>query len=677
MTDREELLRLDDGRQLRVRRYDALVVGSGAAGFNAANQLRKLGVERLALITEGRSFGTSRNTGSDKQTYYKLSLAGDDADSVRALAQDLFAGGAVHGDAALVEAAGSVPAFIRLAELGVPFPVNEAGEYVGYRTDHDPRSRATSAGPLTSRFMTECLERESAQLGVEILDRMTAVELVVLRGRIAGLLAIDQDAVNGPTYGLTLFACEQIILATGGPAGVYRDSVYPHSQTGMSGMALSAGARGNNLDQWQYGLASCRFRWNVSGTYMQVLPRFFSVDEEGVEHDFLSDAFERPEDMLDRVFLKGYQWPFDSRRVRESSRIDLLVLAETLAGRRVYLDYRRNPTGLAPDYTGLSAETRDYLLRSGATQATPLERLMHMNPDAVALYRAHAIDLETEPLEIILAAQHHNGGLAVDRDGRCSLPGLYAAGEVAGTFGLYRPGGSALNATQVTSARAAQAVALALSAEGRAPLEAEALAEALGTQAQALLDGLDQVVARGFAPAHDAYVHRQRQQLAGQMSAVAAALRDPHGMAALDRALASALGSFFERAQVARASQMVGLLINRDLMVTMRALLDAMQVAAQRCGDRGAALVLCAAEQPGAQPLPGSPPRFHSGSLELAADECLETAYGEDGRFHSTWVPVRPMPEPELWFENAWRADRARRAAIRSLQPEAQDGEED
>ena len=63
-----------------------------------------------------------------------------------------------------------------------------------------------------------------------------------------------------------------------------------------------AGALGRNLTEWQYGLASVHPRWNVSGTYMQVLPRFFSVDEAGQEYDFLQEAFERPADGLLRVF---------------------------------------------------------------------------------------------------------------------------------------------------------------------------------------------------------------------------------------------------------------------------------------------------------------------------------------------------------------------------------------
>ena len=68
---------------------DVAVVGSGCAGFNAADWLYDLGRTDIAVITEGIRMGTSRNTGSDKQTYYKLSLASDGEDSVARMAEDL------------------------------------------------------------------------------------------------------------------------------------------------------------------------------------------------------------------------------------------------------------------------------------------------------------------------------------------------------------------------------------------------------------------------------------------------------------------------------------------------------------------------------------------------------------------------------------------------------------
>ena len=49
-----------------------LVIGSGCAGFNAADTLFDCGMTDVILATEGIKMGTSRNTGSDKQTYYKI-----------------------------------------------------------------------------------------------------------------------------------------------------------------------------------------------------------------------------------------------------------------------------------------------------------------------------------------------------------------------------------------------------------------------------------------------------------------------------------------------------------------------------------------------------------------------------------------------------------------------------
>lgn len=73
-------------------------------------------------MTEGRTWGTSRNTGSDKQTYYKLTLSGGESDSIREMAQTLFSGQCVDGDIALCEAALSTQGFLKLVELGIPFP---------------------------------------------------------------------------------------------------------------------------------------------------------------------------------------------------------------------------------------------------------------------------------------------------------------------------------------------------------------------------------------------------------------------------------------------------------------------------------------------------------------------------------------------------------------------------
>ena len=178
----------------RVYRCNTAVVGSGAAGFNAADRLWKLGQHDILLITENRIGGTSRNTGSDKQTYYKLTLSGGDPDSVREMAQTLYEGRCVDGDIALCEAALSTQCFLKLVELGVPFPRNRYGEYIGYKTDHDPRRRATSVGPYTSKQMTECLERAVQNDGVPVLDKMQVIRVLSENDTVCGLLCLNAAA---------------------------------------------------------------------------------------------------------------------------------------------------------------------------------------------------------------------------------------------------------------------------------------------------------------------------------------------------------------------------------------------------------------------------------------------------------------------------------------------------
>ena len=136
-------------KKFTFRRSDVIIVGSGAAGLNAAIALKKQGIQDVTVLTEGLTFGTSRNTGSDKQTYYKLTSSGTTPDSVRQMAQTLFDGGCVDGDIALAEAAVSTRAFFHLVDIGVPFPCNRYGEYVGYKTDHDPFKRTA---PPTRRI---------------------------------------------------------------------------------------------------------------------------------------------------------------------------------------------------------------------------------------------------------------------------------------------------------------------------------------------------------------------------------------------------------------------------------------------------------------------------------------------------------------------------------------------
>ena len=580
-------------------RYHTLIIGTGCAGYNAADRLYDFGVRDIALVTEGRLMGTSRNTGSDKQTYYKLSLCGAEGDSVREMADTLYSGGGVMGEHALCEAAYSTRCFMRLVELGVPFPTNEYGEYAGYKTDHDPRTRATSSGPLTSKYMTEALERSVLSKNIEIIDRQRVIKIITEDNEVRGIALAD--TVSGE---ISVIGCQNVILCTGGPAGIYKNTVYPESQHGATGLAIDAGATLSNMEEWQYGIASTQFRWNLSGTYQQVLPRYVSMDKDGNEAEFLYEKLGGRS--LDMIFLKGYQWPFDTRKADGSSQIDLLVAEETKKGNRVYLDFSKNPKGLENGFGQLSKEAYAYLEKSGALFGTPIERLAKMNLGAIELYVDHGIDLCKEYLEIAVCAQHCNGGVAVDGNWQSDVNGLYVAGEAAGTFGVYRPGGSALNSTQVGSLRAAEHIARRGSSDRALP----------SYQLPRLVYGKDNL---------DAI----RQKMQGEMSRVADFDRGTKEMKTLLEKATELCEGFFKMAIIREPSRTAELYKLYDMALTQRETLSAMICSAEMIGTHGSAFV----------------DRKPDYSIQRRETRTLT----KNGVSHMERVSL--MPTPELWFE--------------------------
>ena len=631
------------GRKTEAHIFHTVIVGSGAAAFNAALSLYDEGVRDIAMVCEGINLGTSRNTGSDKQTYYKLGLCGA-PDSTFDMAKDIFDGGCVDGDIAYAEAASSVRCFMRLADLGVKFPTTSLGEYVGYKTDHDKRSRATSAGPLTSKMMTECLQKAVESRNIKIFDHCFAIKIIKDGEKASALLALDKKNNCQPV----IFGFENIILATGGPAGMYADSVYPECHNGASGLAFEAGAKGKNLTEWQYGIASTHPRWNVSGTYMQVLPRIVSIDAQGNEREFVSEYFGDNAKALSLVFKKGYEWPFDCNRIKDgSSVIDLLVWYEkAVMGRKVYLDYTENPSQASEiDYSTLDSEAREYLVSVDACFGKPIDRLMHMNMPAYELYLSRGVDLKFEKLEIALCAQHSNGGVATDLWWKTCVEGLFTVGEAAGTHGVKRPGGSALNAGQVGSLRAAQYIGAHYSEKN---IDVSRL-EKISHEA---LEKLEKDKKLMISDSSNVEVYHRR--FAKRMSEAAGAIRSREGIRKLLNDVNLILCSFAQNVKVSSESELYRAYRLRDTLVSQYVYLRAMEDYAMEGGaSRGSAVYLEKVTD------------FSSLLDFKLSDEAMlkrvqEISY--DGHSANThWRDVRPLPDGGGVFETVWREYREKK----------------
>ena len=194
------------------------------------------------------------------------------------------------------------------------------------------------------------------------------------------------------------------------------------------------------------------------------MPYIFSLDSRGRERNFLGDYYRTTQELASNIFRKGYQWPFHASRMLEfgSSLFDLAIFRETQAGRRVFMDFNRDPLAgsgrrgfrLGPAGRGRPSLSRRTAARCSKRRST---RLRKMNPLSIELYRRYKKDITRDPLEFAVNNQHMNGGLAVNVWGETSLEGCYAVGEAAGTHGVTRPGGAALDAGQVFGAARSRA----------------------------------------------------------------------------------------------------------------------------------------------------------------------------------------------------------------------------
>ena len=650
------------GITLLFYRCHTLIIGSGAASLNCALHLHNFGLKDIAIVTECLGGGTSNNSGSDKQTYYKLSLFGEEKDSVYEMANTLFSGGSMHGDIALVEATLSPQEFYHLVKIGVPFPHNTFGGYVGYKTDNDPKQRGTSAGPWTSQQMFRKLLVEVEKEKIPLLDKHEVISLLISgkgeEKRVAGAIAINKNLTSTGLSSLVIFQAENIVMGTGGPGGLYNTSVYPEKHLGSTGIALEIGAKAVNLTEWQYGLASTKFRWNLSGTYQQAIPCYISTKLDGSdEKEFLNEYFPTMRKLATAIFLKGYQWPFDVEKIKNygSSLIDILVYRENvLKGRRVFLDFTKNPTANQKleefNLNNLDAEAYTYLKKGEALLDTPFVRLKQMNPLAVNIYRQHGIDLSKEPLEIAVCAQHNNGGLVGNIWWESNIKHLFPIGEVNGSHGVHRPGGSALNSGQVGSLRAAEFISQKYS---DFTLNKKDFLDQTKLQIASKLELFQKALQRVHKSGQD--MSSFRREFQERMTKYAAHIRN---LQDIKKSLKEAQAQYNRlnlwKISLNDKAEIVEFFQNRQLCLTQIAILKSIEAYLEGGGgSRGSYLVLDKQGELVSEEL--NEQWKYRPELVKLRKFILEYQYRERTQ-KINWIPVREIPQDKFWFEKVWKS---------------------
>ncbi|RKY58810.1 MAG: succinate dehydrogenase [Candidatus Latescibacterota bacterium] len=440
------------GEAVRHLNCSVLVVGAGGAGLRSAISASDvLGEpERVLVVTKGK-LGRSGATAlacSDRMAFHATLPHTEPGgpDSWKYHAEDIYFGGGEVSDADLAEilAKGSAEAFHYLESIGVPFVRRPDGLPDQFVTDGSKYARACYTGPYTANHIEEALVREVGRLGIPVREHTAVVRLLKAEGHIAGALCVDEA-----TGDLIVVRAGAVVLATGGGGEIFKVNAYPPGTTGSGyGLAYRAGAELVNMEFLQIGLCSVGTKLACSGSFFRALPRLVNGRGEEFLYRYL-----RPDEVVDLLFRKGASWP--AMYEEPTSRIDVAVQREVDGGNKVFLDFSRNPEAL--DWSRVDPEIVGWYRSKGVDLSdrrfsrNPLARLLAINPQSVEWLRERGVDLARgDLLEIAPAVQHFQGGVKIRPDGGTSVPGLYAAGEVAGgQHGAKRPGGNSLLDCQV------------------------------------------------------------------------------------------------------------------------------------------------------------------------------------------------------------------------------------
>jgi succinate dehydrogenase/fumarate reductase flavoprotein subunit len=272
-----------------------------------------------------------------------------------------------------------------------------------------------------------------------------------------------------------------------------------------------------------------------------------------------------------------------------------------------------------------------------------------MNPGPVALYAEHGIDLTTEPLEIAVCAQHNNGGLAANHWWESvNIRHLFPIGEVNGSHGVYRPGGSALNAGQVGGFRAAEYIANCYRGW---TVPRDGVRQA----AERAVAGVEAWIARcGEAGSRALPWQAERAEFQARMTRAGAHIRSTSEV----QAAASEAWAQWRRIEESGCSYQdaAGLaeaLRNRHLCLAHAVYLEAIRFALQSgVGSRGSSITLTP-DGVRIHDRLGDEWRIAPENPAFRA-KVLETVASPDGQAKNEWVDRRPIPRAEAWFETAW-----------------------
>jgi L-aspartate oxidase len=367
---------------------DVVIVGSGVAGLTAALRCQAAGL-RTVVVTKARL-----DDGSTRWAQGGVAAALGEGDTPgQHLDDTLVAGAGLCDEEAVRTLVTEGPdAVRRLIATGAHFDESAEGALALTREGgHHRRRIAHAGGDATGAEISRALVEAVRARGIRTVENALVLDLLTdADGRTAGVSLHVMG--EGQHDGVGAALAPAVVLATGGMGQVFSATTNPHVSTGDGvALALRAGAEVSDLEFVQF--------------HPTVL--FLGADAEG-QQPLVSEAVRGEGAHL--VDADGVRFMVGQHELAELAPRDIVAKGITRrmqeqGAEHMYLDARH----------------------FGA------EMWENRFPTILAACRAHGIDPVTEPIPVAPAAHYASGGVRTDLQGRTTVPGLYACGEVACT----------------------------------------------------------------------------------------------------------------------------------------------------------------------------------------------------------------------------------------------------
>jgi L-aspartate oxidase len=385
---------------------DFLIIGSGVAGLRAA----------IELSHHGRVMVVTKDVPTESSTEYAqggVAVALSDEDEVGIHFKDTIKAGAglCKEEAVTVLVEEGPKRILELIEWGAEF--DKEGTRLAFTQEgaHSRRRVLHARGDSTGKEMERVLINKVKSLqGIRGSRFSTAQDLLIFDGACRGA-----SILRGPD--IIKVHAKATVLATGGAGQVYSRTTNPDVATGDGiGIALRAGAVLQDMEFVQF---------HPTALYVPKAPQFLLSEAMRGEGALIRD-------IDGRLFMKDYHQDAELAARDIVSRAIISQIAKTRSS-HVYLDL-----------THLDASF--IKMRFPRIYMTCLK---------------YDLDITRDPIPVSPAAHYMMGGVKTDLEGMTTLPGLFAAGEVActGVHGANRLASNSLLEGLVYGYRAAAAAA--------------------------------------------------------------------------------------------------------------------------------------------------------------------------------------------------------------------------